>query len=136
MKTAPFVDAPVSVRIRLALMWTVIMFFYVYNDVFMLLGQTRSGAGTSASPPGDMTMLAYALVITPTALMPLLCVIISPAVIRWINIILGLIYFVIIVVTLIPAETTIFYRFIGIVENLITLLLVWTAWRWPRSALL
>ncbi len=53
--------------------------------------------------------------------------------IRWGNIILGLAYFAIIVLTLAPAGTALFYRFIGIVENLVTLGVIWTAWRWPRT---
>ncbi len=123
----------VNVRVRLAVLWSVIMFFYIYNDVFMLLDDVRRNAGTSPNPPNQMTMLAYAIVITPAALMPLLCIFVRPSVIRWGNIILGLAYFAIIVLTLAPAGTALFYRFIGIVENLVTLAVIWTAWRWPRT---
>ena len=36
--------------------------------------------------------------------------------------------------TLTPADRHWFYMFIGVVENLVTLLVIWTAWRWPRLA--
>lgn len=125
-------NAYVSVKLRLAVMWAVIMFFYVYNDIFMLLQHVRSGEGPSANPPGEVKMLAYAVIITPAALMPLLCLVIPAAVSRWVNIALGVAYFAIIVWTLTPGDTAWFYRFIGGVENLVTLGVIWTAWRWPR----
>ena len=134
MKTASLHNAPVGVNVQLALMWSVIMFFYAYNDVFMILASNVHEARQVATAPGGATMLAYALVITPAALMPLLCVVISPAIMRWVNIVLGSVYFVIIVFTLLPAGTATFYRFIGVMENLVTLLVVWTAWRWPLTA--
>jgi hypothetical protein len=133
MKSPPLENSSVNVKLRLALMWVVVMFFYIYNDVFMLLRDVQSGAAKPGSSPNELTMLAYALVITPAALMPLVCVVTTPAILRWLNIVLGLAYFVIIVLTLVPESTAMFYRFIGIVENCITLVVVWTAWRWPRS---
>jgi Family of unknown function (DUF6326) len=122
----------VSVRARLATMWVVIMFFYLYNDVFMLLQAVRSGAGASAHPPSELKLLVYAMIITPAALMPLLCVVMKPALVRWVNILMGAAYFAVIVWTILPANTPWFYRYIGVVENGVTLALIWTAWRWPR----
>jgi hypothetical protein len=93
----------------------------------------RSGTGVSDNPPSEQTMLVYASMITPAALMPLLCLVMAPRLSRWVNIVVGAAYFAIIVWTLVPADTSWFYRFIGIVENLVTLLVIWTAWRWPRE---
>lgn len=134
MTISPLDNPPVNVRVRLSLMWAVIMFFYIYNDVFMLLGHVRSGAEPSAGPANEITMLLYALVITPAALMPLLCLVFPPALTRWVNIVLGTAYVAIIFWTLAPASTALFYRFIGVVENIVTLAVIWTAWRWPRTA--
>jgi hypothetical protein len=128
----PLENASVNVKLRLAVMWAVIMFCYLYDDVFMLLQHVGSGAGASASPPGEVKMLAYAMIITPAALMPLLCLVIPAAVSRWVNIALGVAYFAMIAWTLTPSDTAWFYRFIGGVENLITLGVISTAWRWPR----
>lgn len=126
-------DSPgVSVRSRLATMWVVIMFFYLYNDVFMLLQAVRSGAGASANPPSELKLLVFALIITPAALMPLVCLVLKPALVRWVNILMGTAYFAVIVWTILPADTSWFYRYLGIVENAVTLAVIWTAWRWPR----
>lgn len=133
MSTAKLQNTPVPAKLRLAIAWAVIMFFYLYNDVFMLLEGVRSGAGASDNPPGELTMLVYASIITPAALMPLLNLVMAPALSRWVNILVGAAYFAIIVWTILPAGTAWFYRFIGIVENLVTLFVIWTALRWPRE---
>lgn len=130
-KLDAFDGSSVSVRGRLATMWVVIMFFYIYNDVFMLLQKVRSGSGASPNPPSELTLLVYAMIITPAALMPLLCVAMKAPLVRWVNIALGAAYFAVIVWTILPADTSWFYRYIGIVENGVTLVLIWTAWRWP-----
>lgn len=131
MGEANVLDIPhVSVRARLAIMWVVIMFFYLYNDVFMLLKSVRSGADASAQPPSEMTLLVYAMIITPAALMPLVCIVMRPRLVRWVNIVMGAAYFAVIVWTILPANTSWFYRYIGVVENVVTLVLIWTAWRW------
>ena len=131
-KTAPLENRPLSVAVRLAFMWAVIMFFYIYNDVFMLMQSLPRGA--AAAPPSGPTMLAYAIIITPAALMPLLCLIARPTIVRWANIFVGLAYFIIIFLTLMPSDTPMFYRYIGVVEDVVTLGLIWTAWRWQRMA--
>jgi hypothetical protein len=125
-------NAGVSVKLRLAIMWAVVMFFYLYNDVFMLLQGVRSGEGVSENPPDEITLLVYAMIITPSALMPLACIALPATISRWLNIVVGLLYFGVIVWTILPADTSLFYRFIGIVENIVTLGIIWTAWRWPR----
>jgi hypothetical protein len=126
-------DTRVGIRLRLAILWIVILVFYLYNDIFMLMRDLRAGDGAGDSPPSEVTMLVYAMVITPCALMPWLCLALKPAVNRWVNIAVGAAYFAIIVWTLTPSGTHLFYRFIGVVENLITLLVIWTAWRWPTA---
>ena len=126
-------NARIDVKLRLAVMWAVVMFFYLYNDVFMLLKDVRSGEGVSANPPGEITLLVYATIITPSALMPLACIALPAAISRWVNIVVGVLYFGVIVWTVLPADTSLFYRFIGIVENIVTLGIIWTAWRWPRA---
>jgi hypothetical protein len=133
MSTAKLENTPVPAKLRLAIMWAVILVFYLYNDVFMLLEAVRSGTGVSDTPPSELTMLVYASMITPAALMPLLNLVMAPGLSRWVNIIVGAAYFAIIVWTILPADSAWFYRFIGIVENAVTLLVIWTAWYWPRT---
>jgi hypothetical protein len=125
-------NSRVGVRARLAVMWAVIMFFYLYNDVFMLLEAQRSGEGAAANPPSEVKMLIFAMVITPPALMPLLCLVMPRSLSRWVNVVVAALYFAIIIWTILPTDTALFYRYIGVVENLVTLGVIWTALRWRR----
>jgi hypothetical protein len=50
---------------------------------------------------------------------------------RWVNIILGVIYTVIMLITMPGAWA--FYIFLGIVEVALTALIVWYAWNWPKQ---
>ena len=133
VSTKAFQDARISVKAKLAVMWAVIMFFYIYNDIFMLIEAVRSGAGASPVPPSEAKLLVFALIITPAALMPLLCIVMKPGLSRWVNVIVGAAYFAVIIWTILPADTSWFYRYIGIVENIVTLGVIWTALKWPRA---
>jgi hypothetical protein len=75
-------------------------------------------------------MLIYATVITPPALMPLFCLVTPRGLSRLVNVLVGAAYFAIIVWTILPADTAWFYRYIAVVENAVTLLVIWTALRW------
>jgi hypothetical protein len=50
---------------------------------------------------------------------------------RWVNLILGVIYTVIMLITMPGAWA--FYIFLGVVEVALTALIVWYAWNWPRQ---
>jgi ABC-type transport system involved in Fe-S cluster assembly fused permease/ATPase subunit len=62
--------------------------------------------------------------------MVVLCLVLAPSVNRWTNVVLGIAYTAIIVLT-IPGTWT-YYVFLGIVECALTLTIAWSAWRWPR----
>ncbi len=50
---------------------------------------------------------------------------------RWLNVSLGMLYTLINLTNLLSAWA--FYIFFGIIEIILTLLIVWNAWGWPRS---
>ena len=54
----------------------------------------------------------------------------KPNVNSWVNIILGVIYTLIMLITMPGAWA--FYIFLGVVEVVLTALIVWYAWHWPR----
>ena len=59
-----------------------------------------------------------------------LSVALKPNLNRWLNIIFGVIYTLIILVTMWGWK---FYIFFGIIEVALTGLVVWYAWNWPRQ---
>jgi len=52
---------------------------------------------------------------------------------RWVNIILGVIYTGVILMTMLIPGAWIHYIFVGIVEVVLTALVVWYAWKWPKQ---
>ena len=65
------------------------------------------------------------------SVMVFLSLVLKPRLNRWLNIVLGAIYTIIILITM-PGEW-VFYIFLGVVEIALTTLVVWYAWKWPRQ---
>jgi hypothetical protein len=63
--------------------------------------------------------------------MVFLSLVLKPNLYRWVNIILGVTYTAIMLITMPGAWA--FYIFLGIVEVALTLLIVWYAWSWPKQ---
>ena len=57
--------------------------------------------------------------------------VLTPGVNRWANIALGLVFTLIMLITM-PGSWA-FYIFLGVVEVVLILLIVWNAWKWPRQ---
>jgi hypothetical protein len=64
------------------------------------------------------------------AVMVFLSLALKPAINRWANIVLGTLYTLIMLATMPGAWA--FYIFFGVVEVVLTALVAWYAWRWPR----
>ncbi len=127
-------DAKVNVRIKLSALWTSVMFCYIYADYFglmapgtlqsMLEGQGPIGPST----PG--TLLVASLVLAIPSAMIFLSVALTPAMARWINVVFGAAYTVIILNTMWSRGFFIFY---GVIEITLTSLVIWYAWKWPKA---
>ena len=133
---APLTDIKVHVKLKMAALWTSVMFCYIYADYFglyvpgkldgMLAGQIAPlGPATQGVLIGTSAMLAI------PSVMIFLSVALSPPVNRWVNVIAGVLYTIIILVTMWDWPYAIFY---GVIEIILTTLVVWYAWTWPREA--
>ena len=127
-------DAKVNVRIKLSALWASVMFCYIYADYFDLMapGTLKSmleGQGPiGPSTPG--TLLVASLVLAIPSVMIFLSVALTPILARWINVACGAVYTVIILNTMWSRGFLIFY---GFIEITFTLLVIWYAWRWPKT---
>ena len=130
-------DQKINVKFKLLALWTSVMFCYIYGDYFELYVPQKvegliSGANMLASPTN--LFLASVLLAIP-ALMICLSILLKPAINRWLNIIFGILFtsiMILIAISSISAWYT-FYVFLAILESLITLLIVWYAWKWPKK---
>lgn len=128
-------DPPV--QLKLSALWTSVMLCYIYGDYFGLFvpGTLKSmfdGQMGSLGPTTQGVLLGTSALITFPALMVALSLLLPPAVNRWLNIALGLIYTVIVI--LFMSGGWWFYEALAIVEIILQLLVVWHAWKWPRMA--
>jgi len=75
-------------------------------------------------------LLGTAALMAVPSLMVFLSLALTAALSRWLNIVLGVAYAVIILVSMPGAW--VFYQFLGVIEAALSLLTAWLAWRWPR----
>lgn len=139
MQTAParLVDAKVPVRLKLAALWTSLMFCYIYGDYFGLYvpGKVQGMLNGIMGPLGPVTqkvLVGTSVMLAIPAVMVFLSTVLPPAINRWVNIVLGMFYTVIMLLTMPGAWA--FYIFLGVVEVALTLLIVWHAWTWPKES--
>jgi hypothetical protein len=126
-------DAGVNVRIKLSALWASVMFCYIYADYFGLMApgklqQMLQGEGPiGPSTPG--TLLVASLVLAIPSVMIFLSVALKATAARWINVVFGAVYTVIILNTMWARA---FYIFYGVIEITLTSLVVWYALKWPK----
>jgi len=129
----------VPVPVKLSLLWTSLMSLYIYNDylLFFIPGQMEMMSAGQLGPFGeatDLRLLAVAAFLAIPASMIFLSSMVPSNVSRWMNMIIGPIHGVAAALTLLPAfGAPLFFKFIVLVEVIVTLLIFWTAWHWPRQ---
>lgn len=131
-------DTKIDVKLKLAAAWASLMFCYVYGDYFGLYqpGKLDNMLHGRMGPLGEVTqgvLLGTSIMMAIPALMVFLCVVMKPLVSRWTNVLLGLAYAAIMVLTMLGGAWN-FYLFFGVVEIALCLLIAQQAWKWPRAA--
>jgi hypothetical protein len=123
--------------IKLALLWSSLMFLYIYNDYFIMFtpGTIAAMSAGKMGPLGkasEVVMVATSLLLAFPALMIFLSAALPSMASRWLNVILGAAYTAVEVLTFGGPHP--FYRIVVGIELALTLLIVWYALRWPRVA--
>ncbi|MEO9046981.1 MAG: DUF6326 family protein [Gemmatimonadaceae bacterium] len=129
-------DMKIHVKLKLSALWAALMFCYIYGDYFglyvpgqlkgMLAGDGQIGAVSQG------TLLATSVLLAVPGIMVFLSLVLAPKINRWLNIILGAFYIVIMLMTMPGAWW--FYILLGVTEILLGLLTVWYAWTWPKRS--
>jgi Family of unknown function (DUF6326) len=132
------VDYRLSVKVKLAGLWTALMLLYVYADVLSLYrpGQIAEIEGGEIGPfdvSQSSVVIASVIVIVP-ALMIALSLTLPASLNRPANLALGLLFTLVNVSNLI-GESWVYYFLFGFLEIALTLTIVVIAWNWPRGDL-
>ncbi len=126
-----------DVKIKLSALWAAAMFCYLYADV---LGHMRSDileellAGEAGGVPiTPVVLLGSAILMVIPIIMIFLSLTLKTKVNRWANIILGIVYSGVELMTLLFTEFWAYFLVLVIAELLLTALVVWYAWNWPKQ---
>lgn len=128
-------ELKIPVQIKLSALWASVMFCYIYGDYFGLykpgaLQEMLDGRMGPLGPTTQGVLLGTTIMMAIPSVMVFLSVALKATVNRWANILFGVIYTLIMLITMPGAWT--FYVFLGVIEVVLTSLVVWYAWRWPK----
>jgi len=111
------------------------MFFYIYGDYFKLhqpgILQEMIAGRMALGSVSQGVLVAMAAVMAIPSLMPFLSLILPGNANRWLNIILGAAYSVIMMLAMRGGWH--FYILFALIEITLTATIVWYAWTWPKS---
>lgn len=129
-------DVKVHVKMKISALWVSVMFCYLYGDFFWLYqpGKLQAMLEGKMAPFGPVTqgvLLGTTISMTIPAAMVFLSLGLRANVSRWLNIIVGVLYTLFVLATMPGAWA--FYLFLGSVDVVLTSLIVWYAWTWPRQ---
>ena len=130
-------DFKINLKIKLAAFWTSATFCYLYGDYFELYTPEKvnsliSGENVLNSP--TILFIASLIMVIPP-LMIVLSLILKPLLNKWLNIVFGSLFTIMMIlialVSLTPWHS--FYVFLAIVESILTAIIVWNAYKWPKE---
>ena len=132
------VDIEINVKIKLALFWVALMFFYLYNDLFSFFkpGTVEELVGGSLEGIVFTQELLFgaALLMALPSIMIFLSLTLKAKLNRMVNIIVGIFHMVVLVGTmLVPGDLWVFYATYMVFEAVFIILIVWHAWKWPTT---
>lgn len=126
-----------AARLKIASLWTSTMFCYVYGDYFGLYVKGKladmeigSMGPLGAASPG--VLIGVSLMMAIPALMISLSLLLPRTLCRWLNILLGIVYAVLVAMTLPGAEP--FYILFTLIEMALTIGIAVLAFRWKAGA--
>jgi len=128
-------DPKINIKTKLAGLWVILMFFYLYNDVFSLF----QPGNIEKIIAGEIEMnqallLGAAILMAIPSLMVFLSLTMKAKANRWANIIAGIFLAgVLLTTTLVPGELWAYYALYMIIEGVLIALIIWYAWKWPKQ---
>lgn len=128
-------DFKVNVKLKLALLWTSLMFLIIYIDYFALyMPNTLQKISKGKVFVFDITqefIIAALTVVTIPALMIFLSVALQAKVNRWVNIIIAAVNIPLMLYNL-AGEAWVHMVIGAALEVIILYLIIYYAWKWPR----
>lgn len=126
-------------RATLAAFWTAMMFFYVYADLLgffdpRAMRQIMDGNMGFLGPATESLKLSVAVMLSIPALMIPLSLVLTESWTRWTNIVIGALYALVALTTLLALPSSLHYKYFECLEALCTGAVVRSAWTWRMHA--
>lgn len=129
-------ESKINIKIRLAALWTSVMFCYIYGDYFELYTPSKVddlliGNNILDNP---IKLLSASVVLAIPALMICLSILLKASISRFLNILFGTLFTLMMTLIAISSITPwySFYVFYAALESILTSIIVYNAWFWPR----
>ena len=135
--TVALQDFRAPVKLKIAALWASLMFCYIYGDFFGLFDPGKLAA-MNMGRMGPLGIATPGVLIGVSAMMAIPSVMVFLSLVlplrpdRWLNIVLGIAYTAIMLLTMRGAPP--FYLFLGVIEVMLSLAIACYAWTWPRDA--
>jgi uncharacterized membrane protein len=129
----------VHVKAKLAALWASATLCYLYGDFIAFYSpgalQMISDGRMGPVQVTQLLLLGIAVVMAFPAVMVALSLILPAPWSRWLNVVAGIIYTAIVLVTMVGAwaSNSYFYIYLGVVEVALTSCAVWYAVKWPKQ---
>lgn len=127
----------VNIKIKLAALWASATFCYLYGDYFELYTPDKvnsliTGDNNLDSP---IILLIASIILAIPSVMVAASIFLKPKINRILNILFGTLFTLMMVFIGIIStnEWYLFYVFLAFLESIITALIVWYAWKWPKE---
>lgn len=127
----------INTKVKLASLWASATFCYLYGDYFELYTPDKvnsliSGDNIMDSPS---TLLIASIILAVPSIMVAASILLKPKLNRILNILFGTLFTIMMVFIGIIStnEWYLFYVFLAFLESIITALIVWYAWKWPKE---
>jgi hypothetical protein len=130
-------DFMINIKIKLAALWTSATFCYLYGDYFELYTPEKVNSLISGenvlNTPTALFIASLIMVIPP--LMIVLSLVLKPLLNKWLNIVFGSLFTIMMILIAIGSLTPwySFYVFLAIIESILTAIIVWNAYKWPKE---
>lgn len=136
----PLIDSRINVKIRLASLWTTLMFLYIYADYFELMApgklEKMINLQTPVGPTSPWLLVLFSVILIVPALMIFLSVFLKPRINKWLNICVASLYAcisILIIVSGIGHEWQTFYIIFNFTELVVFALIISQALKWPKG---
>jgi len=129
----------VNIKIKLAALWTALMFLYIYADFFQLMTPNKLekmiNLQTPMGPTSPEILIIFSVILIIPSLMIILSVFLKSQFNKWLNICIAVLYAsisILIIVSTLGSEWHTFYILFNVIEVFVFAMIIYQAWKWPK----